>query len=49
MKCCEKETIILLAKEWKLINLVERQVNDPFAITCPKEKNDNDFFKKTQC
>ena len=49
MKCCEKKTIILLGEKWKLTNLVERQVNDPFAITCPNGKNDNDFFKKTQC
>ena len=39
MKCCEKETIILSAKKWKLTNLVERQVNDPIAITCPNGKN----------
>lgn len=38
MKCCEKKTIILLAKKWKLTNLVERQVKDPFAITCPNGK-----------
>lgn len=46
MKCCEKITIILLAKKWKLTNLVERQVKDPFAITCPNGKNNNDSFKK---
>ena len=39
MKCCEKKTVILLAKKWKLTNLVERQVKDPFAITCPNGKN----------
>lgn len=48
MKCCEKKTIILLAKKWKLTNLVERQVKDPFAITCPNGKKKNVSFKKTK-
>lgn len=50
MKCCTwKENNHSIGKKWKLTNLVERQVKDPFAITCPNGKNDNDSFKKTQC
>lgn len=35
-------------KKWKLTNLVERQVKDPFAITCPNGKKNNVSFKKTK-